>query len=131
MQTTEAQDELYGGADLHGNNVFLTLCDRHGQRVMERRVKANLSAVNQAIGPYWERVRRLAVESTYNWYWLVDGLRGQGRDVRLARNGSVLSFYNSRGWLSGEITSPHSPLVGQITFQQGSAVLLWRANRGI
>jgi transposase len=84
MHTTEAQDGLYCGADLHGNNVFLTLCDGQGQRVMERRVKANVAAVNAALDPYWERLQRVAVESTYNWYWFVDGLRSQGRDVRLA-----------------------------------------------
>jgi len=84
MATTEAQNRLYCGADLHGNNVFLTLCDSAGQRVLERRVKANLAAVNEALDPYWERIEQMAVESTYNWYWLVDGLRSQGRDVRLA-----------------------------------------------
>lgn len=84
MQTTEARKQLYCGADLHGNNVFLTVCDEQGQRMMERRVKANLVAVNQALEPYWGRVKQVAVESTYNWYWFVDGLRSQGRDVRLA-----------------------------------------------
>ncbi len=84
MPTTEAQETLYCGADLHGNNVFLTLCDRTGNRVLERRVKANLESVNAALDPYWPRIERMAVESTYNWYWFVDGLRGQGRDVRLA-----------------------------------------------
>jgi len=84
MQTTEARKELYCGADLHGNNVFLTLCDGAGQRVLERRVKANLAAVNATLEPYWDGIKRVAVESTYNWYWFVDGLRGQGRDVRLA-----------------------------------------------
>jgi transposase len=84
MTTTEAQNGLYCGADLHANNVFLTLCDQTGKRVMERRVKANLQAVNAALDPYWTRIERVAVESTYNWYWLVDGLRAQGRDVRLA-----------------------------------------------
>lgn len=84
MSATEAQKKLYCGADLHGNNVFLTLCDGTGQRVMERRVKANLAAVNTTLAPYWDRIERMAVESTYNWYWLVDGLRSQGRDVRLA-----------------------------------------------
>jgi transposase len=81
MQTAEAQNELYCGADLHGNNVFLTLCDGTGQRVMERRVKANLAAVNTALKPYGDRVKQVAVESTYNWYWFVDGLRSQGRDA--------------------------------------------------
>jgi transposase len=55
-----------------------------GQRVMQRRVKANLEAVNRALEPYWGRVKQVAVESTCNWYWFVDGLRRQGRDVRLA-----------------------------------------------
>ena len=84
MHTTEAQSKLYCGADLHGNNVFLTVCDEQGQRVMERRVKANLGAVSAALAGYGDRIERIAVESTYNWYWFVDGLRGQGRDVRLA-----------------------------------------------
>lgn len=84
MPTTEAQEALYCGADLHANNVFLTLCDRTGKRVMERRVKADLASVNAALDPYWPRIERVAVESTFNWYWFLDGLRGQGRDVRLA-----------------------------------------------
>jgi transposase len=84
MHRTEAQSKLYCGADLHGNNVFLSLCDERGHRVMERRVKANLPAVNTAWAPYGERIEQIAVESTYNWYWFVDGLRDQGQDVRLA-----------------------------------------------
>jgi transposase len=83
MHTTEAR-KLYGGADLHGNNVFLAVCDSDGQVVFKKRVKANLDAVNAAMGPYWPQIQSLAVESTYNWYWFVDGLREQGRDVRLA-----------------------------------------------
>ncbi len=84
MQKTEAQEKLYCGSDLHGNNVFLTLCDPQGKRVMERRVKANLPAVSAALDPYRERIQRVAVESTYNWYWFVDGLRAQGLEVCLA-----------------------------------------------
>lgn len=111
MPTTKAQNELYGGADLHGNNVFLTLCDGQGQRVMERRVKANLEAVNAALAPYWERVRTLAVESTYNWYWLVDGLRSQGRDVRLANPAKMDQYAGLKasddasdaGWLAEQL----------------------------
>ena len=83
MTTTEA-NELYGGADLHGNNVFLALCDVKGNVVFKKRVKANLESVNAALEPYWPRIKTLAVESTYNWYWFVDGLREQGRDIRLA-----------------------------------------------
>ena len=82
MQTTKA-NVLYAGADLHGNNVFLSLCDEEGNNVFRRRVKASLSAVNAALDPFWERIEVLGVESTFNWYWFVDGLREQERNVKL------------------------------------------------
>ncbi len=82
MQTTEA-GILYAGADLHGNNVFLSLCNENGDNVFRRRVKANLAAVNEALDPFWERIKVLGVESTFNWYWFVDGLREQGHNIKL------------------------------------------------
>jgi transposase len=48
--------------------------------------------VDEALGPYWDRIKVIGVESTYNWYWLVDGLRAAGRDVRLA-NPAAMSQY--------------------------------------
>ena len=92
MQTTKAT-ELYAGADLHGNNVFLSVCDRAGTEVFRRRVKTNLAAVNAALDPYWPQIQAMGVESTFNWYWLVDGLRDQGRDVRLG-NPAKMKQYN-------------------------------------
>ena len=83
MRTTEVE-KLYCGADLHGNNVVLHVCDTSGKRVFKRRVKANLDAVNHALNPYWPRIETVGVESTFNWYWFVDGLQEQGRDIRLA-----------------------------------------------
>ncbi len=93
MPSTGAQEALYCGADLHGNNVFLSVCDVLGNEVLARRVKADLGAVNAALAPYWPRMRVVAVESTFNWYWLVDGLRAEGRDVRLA-NPAKMDQYN-------------------------------------
>jgi len=51
---------------------------------MRRRVKAKLAEVTATLNPYRDRIKQVAVESTYNWYWFVDGLREQGWDVRLA-----------------------------------------------
>jgi len=83
MHPTDEKD-LYCGADLHGNNVMLCICDAQGVEVFKRRVKANLVSVSGALEPYKERLRGIAVESTFNWYWFVDGLREQGYVVRLA-----------------------------------------------
>jgi len=91
MQMTKA-DELYAGADLHGNNVFLSVCDRDGGTVFRRRVKTNLAAVNAALDPFWDRITVLGVESTFNWYWFVDGLREQGRNVKLGNPAKMAQY---------------------------------------
>jgi transposase len=82
MQTTNTE-KLYAGADLHGNNVFLSICNQEGRNVFRRRVKTSLDAVNAALNPFWDRIEVIGVESTFNWYWFVDGLREQGRNVKL------------------------------------------------
>jgi len=91
MQTTKA-NALYAGADLHGNNVFLSVCNQEGGNVFRRRVKANLEAVNAALNPFWDRINVIGVESTFNWYWFVDGLREQGRNVKLGNPAQMVQF---------------------------------------
>ena len=75
---------LYGGLDLHGDNVFCSLLDGTRQVVFERRLPNQLDTICQALEPYRKRIQALAVESTYNWYWLVDGLRRRHYPVKLA-----------------------------------------------
>ena len=75
---------LYGGMDLHGDNVFCTVMDQAYRPVFERRLPNELPTILAALEPYRERLAGLAVESTYNWYWLVDGLQAQKYAVRLA-----------------------------------------------
>jgi transposase len=36
------------------------------------------------LAPFKKRIKQVAVESTYNWYWLVDGLQAAGYPVVLA-----------------------------------------------
>ena len=75
---------LYGGLDLHGDNVYCTVLDEEYQPVFERRLPNELPTILAALEPYRDRLRGLAVESTYNWYWLVDGLQAQKYPIRLA-----------------------------------------------
>ena len=76
--------DLYGGMDLHGDNVFCTLMDGAYRPVFERRLPNEMPTILAALAPYRERLGGIAVESTYNWYWLVDGLQAQRYPVRLA-----------------------------------------------
>jgi len=75
---------LYGGLDLHGDNVFCTLMDGARKVVFEKRFANDLMEIIPVLAPFRERLSALAVESTFNWYWLVDGLKKHRFPVRLA-----------------------------------------------
>ncbi len=67
MQTTETM-KLHEGADLHGNNVFLSLIDGSRREICRRRVKVRLEGVNEALEPYGSRIEAMGVVSTFNSY---------------------------------------------------------------
>jgi transposase len=52
--------------------------------VLSKRLPNELPIVLSHLEPYREELAGIAVESTYNWYWLVDGLMDQGYRVVLA-----------------------------------------------
>src|ERR1700687_3997958 len=81
---TEAVTRLYAGLDLHKSNVFCGIKDQEGRQIYRRRWPAELPAILQALAPYRGQLNAVAVESTFNWYWLVDGLQAAGLPVRLA-----------------------------------------------
>ena len=75
---------LYGGIDLHSNNNVIAVIDEGGQVQFKRRVRNDLQQVKAALAAYGERLCGVVVESTFNWYWLVDGLKEAGYQVHLA-----------------------------------------------
>jgi transposase len=52
--------------------------------IYEKRLPNHLERVLLALAPYRDEIQGIAVESTYNWYWLVDGLMEAGFHVHLA-----------------------------------------------
>src|SRR6266513_734633 len=76
--------KLIAGMDLHSNNVVIGLMDMDGKRVAHQKVEFRLSEVVKFLAPYKKRLDQVAVESTYNWYWLVDGLQALRYPVVLA-----------------------------------------------
>jgi transposase len=81
------------GIDLHSNNLLIGIVDAAGKRVRHQKLECDLKAVVEFLRPYQRRLKSLAVESTYNWYWLVDGLRALGYPVVLA-NPAKIEQYN-------------------------------------
>jgi transposase len=72
------------GIDLHSNNALCGLMDTRGRRLLHKQVPCDLTAILQLLKPYKKRIDTIAVESTFNWYWLVDGLQDHGYHVVLA-----------------------------------------------
>ncbi len=78
--------EHYVGIDLHARTLQLCVIDAEkGERILERaRVPNRLPEILELLEPFMEGGVSIAVESTFNWYWLVDGLQDTGYEVHLA-----------------------------------------------
>lgn len=81
--------KLYAAGDLHSNNCVVSLLDEEDRVVYERRLPNKLSVILTALAPFRERIETFAIESTYNWYWLVDGLQEAGYHVVLVNTAAV------------------------------------------
>ena len=76
--------KIMTGIDLHSNNALCGLMDENGRRVLHKKLPCDLPSILKVLQPYKARIAQVAVESTYNWYWLVDGLEDHGYPVVLA-----------------------------------------------
>jgi hypothetical protein len=64
---------LYGGIDLHANNSVVVLINEQDQLIYQKRCPNDLAMILGQVAPHRVDIQGLVVESTYNWYWLVDG----------------------------------------------------------
>ncbi|MCX5791913.1 MAG: IS110 family transposase [Elusimicrobia bacterium] len=81
--------KLYSAIDLHSNNSVLVIMDENDKVVYERRHPNELPVILAQLAPHKEMIQAIAVESTYNWYWLVDGLMEAGYTVKLVNTAAV------------------------------------------
>jgi len=84
--------KLYGGIDLHSNNSVVALLDEQDHTVYEKRLPNDLAMILSGLSPYGNAVEGLVVESTFNWYWLVDGLMDAGYRVHLANTSAMKQY---------------------------------------
>ena len=83
---------LYCGIDLHANNSVVAVLDENDHTVYEKRLPNNLETIIGVLRPYQADLAGCVVESTYNWYWLVDGLMEAGFPVHLAHTGAMPQY---------------------------------------
>src|ERR671924_1512942 len=83
---------LYGGIDLHANNSVIVLLNEQDEVIYPKRLSNDLPAILEQLAPYHAEVKGLVVESTYNWYWLVDGLMEAEYRVHLANPAAMQQY---------------------------------------
>ena len=84
--------KLYCGIDLHSNNSVLTILDENDQIVYQRRLKNDLKKILSVLELYSGAIEGIAVESTFNWYWLVDGMIEAGYKVHLVNTAAIKQY---------------------------------------
>jgi transposase len=72
------------GIDLHSNNSVVVVTDETDKVLVSRRCPNDLAKILALLAPHRDELSGIVVESTYNWYWLVDGLMAEGYVVKLA-----------------------------------------------
>jgi transposase len=72
------------GIDLHSNNCVVVVTDEADRVLVNRRCRNDLATIVAVLAPHGAELAAVVVESTFNWYWLVDGLRAAGYEVKLA-----------------------------------------------
>jgi transposase len=65
------------GIDLHAWTMSVCVMDKNGSILMRKSIPCQLSSLLAILKP-WRKSITVGVESTYNWYWLVDGLKAHG-----------------------------------------------------
>jgi hypothetical protein len=85
--------ELYSGLDLHSRNTYIGILDTDFKHVFKKRISNNLDLILETLQPFRAQLKGLVVESTYNWYWLVDGLMDAGYGCVHLANPSAIKQY--------------------------------------
>ena len=84
--------KVYAGIDLHSSNSFIGVIDGRDRRLYKKRLPNDLDTILSALAPFKKDLVGVVVESTYNWYWLVDGLQEDGYKVHLANPAAIKQY---------------------------------------
>lgn len=82
----------YAAIDLHSNNGVLTVIDDNDKVLRQRKLPNELQAFVRELEPFRASLKAVAVESTFNWYWLVDGLMQHNFPALLVNTTAVQQY---------------------------------------
>ena len=80
------------GIDVHSNNSVVIVSDEEDRIVFNKRLPNDLGQIRAVLEAHQEELAGVVIESTYNWYWLVDGLMDAGYRVHLAHPAAIKKY---------------------------------------
>jgi transposase len=83
---------LYTGFDLHSSNTYVGIIDEDGKRIWKKKLRNDPSLISSSLRPFKEDILGIVVESTYNWYWLVDRMMEESYRVHLANPSRIQQY---------------------------------------
>lgn len=84
--------QFYVGIDLHSSNNYMAVIDAEGKRVFRQKMPNEPCIILSKLESFKEGVVGTVVESTFNWYWLVDLLNEAGYRVHLANPAAIQKY---------------------------------------
>ena len=110
---------FYCGIDLSARDSHLCVIDQNVMVLLDFKVKNDLARIICLLEPFKADLK-IVIESTFNWYWIVDGLRAAGFSVCLAH---TLGLYM--------ITGAKVKTDRRDAFRAGEAAVGWRDPTGL
>lgn len=92
MKAVYTKKPLFGAFDLHANNNYLAIIDEQDRRIYENRLANSPEVVLAELAPFQQDLTGIVVESTFNWYWLVDLLMDEGYQLHLANPAGIQKY---------------------------------------
>ena len=83
---------VYVGIDLHSTNSYLAVVDEEGKKVYKKKLPNEGETILAALEPYRGELKGVVIESTFNWYWIVDLLMDEGYRVHLANPAGIQKY---------------------------------------
>src|SRR3984957_6094255 len=94
----------FSGIDLHSNNSVVVVSDEADRVLYQRRLPNDPVQIRAALAPHREDLVGVVIEATFNWYWLVDELIGEGYRVHLPNPAGIRQYEGLK--YSGDFPDP-------------------------
>ena len=81
----------YIGVDLHKRSSYIYILDKNGNKILNKRLSNNIIQLKEFFNEV-EKPFKLAVETTYNWYFFVDLAQEYSDEIYLANSYELKAF---------------------------------------